>query len=57
MPAAPAINVARLESLSHPSASQPVVPEVPESAEPEAKPVDLAKANDKLSGLLGGGKK
>lgn len=57
VPAAPAINVARLESLSHPSASQPVVPEVPESAEPEAKPVDLAKANDKLSGLLGGGKK
>lgn len=56
-PAVPAINVARLESLSHPAASQPVVPEVPASAEPEAKPVDLAKANDKLSGLLGGGKK
>lgn len=57
VPAASAINVARLESLSHPAASQPVVPEVPASAEPEAKPVDLAKANDKLSGLLGGGKK
>lgn len=57
VPAAPAINVARLESLAHPVSSQPAVPEEPASAVLEAKPVDLAKANDKLSGLLGGGKK
>lgn len=64
VPAAPAVNVARLESLAHPAAattptgsSQSAAASAQAGAEPEAKPVDLAKANDKLSGLLGGGKK
>ncbi|MEI6341037.1 MAG: ATP-binding cassette domain-containing protein [Verrucomicrobiota bacterium] len=62
-PVAPAINVARLESLSQPAAapaSGPTPdagPAIAATPAPEASPAEIAKANDKLSGLLGGNRK
>ncbi len=61
-PVAPAINVARLESLSQPAApasgtTPDAGPAIAASPGPEASPADIAKANDKLSGLLGGNRK
>lgn len=62
-PVAPAINVARLESLSQPAAAPAsgttpdAGPAIAATPAPEASPADIAKANDKLSGLLGGDRK
>ena len=53
-PAAPAADVKKLEGLT--KATEPV-PAPATSASPEAKPADLSKADEKLSSLLGGGKK
>ncbi len=49
----PAVNQAKLESLAKPerAASEASTP-TPTSTGPEAKPVDLGKANEKLSSLL-----
>jgi len=56
---APAVDAARLASLVRPAASPAPTPDPAPAGgpAPETKPVDLDKANDKLSGLLGGGKK
>jgi len=51
--AAPKVDDKKLEALAQ--ASQPVPP--PTKTGPEAKPVDLSKADEKLSSLLGGNKK
>jgi ABC-2 type transport system ATP-binding protein len=52
-PSAPTVNEGKLASLAQTAPVTPAVTE--ESAEP-AKPVDLGKANEKLSSLLGGKK-
>ncbi len=54
---APTVNQAKLDSLAQPEPAvrqtgAPVTATVPQPATPEAKPVDLAKANEKLSSLL-----
>ena len=49
-PSAPTVNEVKLASLTQAAPAPPAVSEKP--AEP-AKPVDLGKANDKLSSLLG----
>jgi len=51
-PAAPIVDDNKLEALAH--MSQPTTP--PVKPAPEAKPVDLSKADEKLSSLLGGKK-
>ena len=53
-PQAPASNASTVSAPSTPTAS-PVLPAKTAAPEP-AKPVDLSKANDALSGLLGGNK-
>ena len=53
-PNAPSVNDQKLASLAKPVEAKPV-PTRPEPA-PETPPVDLAKANEKLSSLLGGPK-
>ena len=53
-PQAPASNASTVSAPSTPTAS-PVLPAKTVAPEP-AKPVDLSKANDALSGLLGGNK-
>ena len=50
--AAPTMDAARLDALAQPKA--PEVGPGPQPAAEAEKPADLAKANDKLSGLLGG---
>ena len=54
---APAVNQVKLESLTRPDRAgsetgAPTEAPTPASAAPEARPVDLAKANEKLSSLL-----
>jgi len=54
---APSVNQAKLESLSRPEragseTSAPNAPATTAAPAPESKPVDLAKANEKLSSLL-----
>ena len=52
-PAAPKVDDIKLEALAQPTPpARP--PEKPSSETPVAPPVDLAKANEKLSSLLGG---
>jgi ABC-2 type transport system ATP-binding protein len=52
-PAAPKVDDIKLEALAQPTPpARP--PEKPASETPAAPPVDLAKANEKLSSLLGG---
>ncbi len=53
-PAAPAANEKKLEGLT--KASEPTPASV-KPASPAAQPADLSKADEKLSSLLGGGKK
>jgi len=53
-PAAPAANEKKLEGLT--KASEPT-PASAKPASPAAQPADLSKADEKLSSLLGGGKK
>jgi hypothetical protein len=53
-PAAPVADERKLEGLT--KASEPA-PAAANPASPAAKPADLAKADEKLSSLLGGGKK
>lgn len=57
VPATSPVNQARLESLARPEragseTSAPVAAQTPAPAAPDAKPVDLSKANEKLSSLL-----
>jgi ABC-2 type transport system ATP-binding protein len=57
VPSAPALNNAKLESLARPERAgsetgAPATTPAPAPAAPEAKPVDLSKANEKLSSLL-----
>ena len=52
--AAPAMDAARLDALAAPTVQVPAPEPSPQAAAEAAKPADLAKANDKLSGLLGG---
>ncbi len=57
-PAAPAVDTSKLAALTRtepaPAAPEPAVSTAPAAEAP--KPVDLSKANEKLSGLLGGKK-
>jgi hypothetical protein len=53
-PNPPAVNDRKLESLAKPVEAKPAAPR-PEPG-PVTPPVDLAKANEKLSSLLGGPK-
>ncbi len=50
----PAVNESKLEALAQAAPSAPAAP--PTEAKPDAKPVDLSKADEKLSSLLGGKK-
>jgi len=50
-PTGPAVDERKLAALAQPAAAQPVAAQ-PEAG-PETKPADLAKANEKLSALLG----
>jgi ABC-2 type transport system ATP-binding protein len=55
MAAKPAVNEIKLDSLTQPKPAAP--PPTPKATpQPEAKPVDLSKADEKLSSLLGGKK-
>ncbi len=54
-PAKPAINEVKLDALTQATPATPAVPP-PSETKPEAKPVDLSKADEKLSSLLGGKK-
>jgi ABC-2 type transport system ATP-binding protein len=56
-PPTPAVNQAKLESLARPEragseSGAPTAAPAPAPAAPEARPVDLSKANEKLSSLL-----
>lgn len=53
----PAIDASRLAALTKSAPTPAPTPEPAPTANPAPAPVDLDKANDKLSGLLGGGKK
>jgi len=53
-PAASRVDDKKLESLAQ--ASQPAPPPAKSASAPEAQPVDLSKADEKLSSLLGGKK-
>jgi hypothetical protein len=53
--AAPKVDDRKLEALAQTSQPAPT-PAKPTTAAPEAKPVDLSKADEKLSSLLGGKK-
>jgi ABC-2 type transport system ATP-binding protein len=56
-PAAPKVDDSKLSALSQPTAPAPASqPEKPTSKTDQAKPVDLSKADEKLSSLLGGKK-
>jgi hypothetical protein len=55
-PAAPAVDLSKLESLTRHEAAAPATAAPEAAPAPAAAPVDLSKANDKLSGLLGGKK-
>jgi ABC-2 type transport system ATP-binding protein len=50
----PVVNETKLEALSQVAPATPVAPKA--EAKPETKPVDLSKADEKLSSLLGGKK-
>jgi len=50
----PAVNESKLEALAQAAPSAPAAPKT--EAKPDAKPVDLSKADEKLSSLLGGKK-
>jgi ABC-2 type transport system ATP-binding protein len=54
-PAAPKVDDSKLSALSQPTAPSPQ-PEKPAAKTETAKPVDLSKADEKLSSLLGGKK-
>ncbi|MBL9173372.1 MAG: ABC transporter ATP-binding protein [Verrucomicrobiales bacterium] len=55
---APRVDESKLEQLTRHAAPEPVRPAEPGPTEaPKAPPADLSKANEKLSGLLGGPKK
>jgi hypothetical protein len=53
-PAASRVGDKKLEALAQ--ASQPAPPPAKPASAPETKPVDLSKANERLSSLLGGKK-
>ena len=53
----PTVDAARLAALTRSTPSSEPIPDSAPPASPAPVPVDLDKANDKLSGLLGGGKK
>jgi ABC-2 type transport system ATP-binding protein len=55
-PAAPAVDLSKLESLTRHEPAAPTAAAPEAAPAPAAAPVDLSKANDKLSGLLGGKK-
>lgn len=56
--AKPVVDESKLEQLTKAAAPEPVRPqESAPAAAPKAPPADLSKANEKLSGLLGGPKK
>ncbi|MEI6197187.1 MAG: hypothetical protein WCS42_22965, partial [Verrucomicrobiota bacterium] len=54
VPTGPKVDDKKLEALTQ--ASQPIPPAAKPTSPAEAKPVDLAKADEKLSSLLGGKK-
>jgi ABC-2 type transport system ATP-binding protein len=54
---APVVNERKLDALAQPTPTPPAaVSPQPAESKPEAKPVDLSKADEKLSSLLGGQK-
>ena len=54
----PVVDESKLEQLTKTAAPEPARPQEPApAAAPKAPPADLSKANEKLSGLLGGPKK
>jgi ABC-2 type transport system ATP-binding protein len=57
VPAAPAVPVADEKKLAGLTKASEPSPAPAKSAAPETKPADLSKADEKLSSLLGGGKK